>query len=165
MIKLILVRHAKSSWNDLQLADVDRPLNDRGKKNAPLMAEVLKSKKILPDIIYCSKAKRSRSTAKRMANVLFKDEKAFEVIPEIYEAEIMTLLHIVNRFQDKYKTIMLIGHNPGLTEFLNYLTEAGIGNIPTTGVAEIHFPFQHWKEISRDTGNLVYFDYPKNYPS
>lgn len=165
MPELILVRHAKSDWGDLSLSDFDRPLNARGKKNAPFMGKMLRQKKVKPDLIVSSPAKRAKSTAKRMAEELdyAKEKIVFE--QSVYESDVKTLLKIVNAFPDKKKKIMLVGHNPGMTDFLNYLSDAGIVNLPTCAVAIIRFDCGNWQEVSGGTGTLTALDFPKNYPN
>ncbi len=163
MKKLFLIRHAKSSWDDISLNDFDRPLNERGKKNAPMMGEVLASKKILPDLIISSPAKRASKTAQIIAEKLGYKSKHIIYAREIYEANVKILLALVTSIDKKYDCVMLFGHNPALTDFLNYLTDTNIINIPTCGIAQINFHTHDWREISKDTGELVYFDVPKNY--
>lgn len=164
MKTLFLIRHAKSSWDDLSVKDIDRPLNGRGKKNAPMMGKILFDKGVRPDVIITSHAKRAGSTAKKIARELNYDKENILIEEKIYEAEIKSLLKIVNGLNNKWTTVILIGHNPGFTEFCNYLSGSDILNIPTCGVAEIHFDFNDWKMVSQDTGELKYFDFPKRYP-
>lgn len=163
MKTLFLIRHAKSSWENISLNDFDRPLNERGKKNAPKMGEVLAAKKIIPDLIISSPAKRAIKTAQIIADKLGYKKNKIVKAQEIYEADVNTLLSLITRINADYNTVMLFGHNPGITEFLNYLTSANIANIPTCGVAQIKFDFSDWNETSKDTGELVYYDIPRNY--
>lgn len=163
MRTLFLIRHAKSSWADLNIHDFDRPLNDRGKKNAPFMGKLLAKEKILPDLIISSPAKRAITTARKIAKEINYSIPKIEENKTIYEANVKTLLKIVNEINDKNKAVFLFGHNPGFTDFLNYLTGENIGNIPTCGIAEINFDVSSWKEISKDLGNLIRFDYPKKF--
>lgn len=163
MKTLFLIRHAKSSWDDPNKDDFDRPLNERGKRNAPFMGKLLKKENILPDLIISSPAKRAIATAKIIADETGYPKNKIHTDSKIYEAAINDLLEIINSIQKEHKTVFLFGHNPTLTDFLNYLTNAGIGNIPTCGVAEIEFSFNSWKEISRETGILKRFEYPKKF--
>ncbi|MFN3343821.1 MAG: SixA phosphatase family protein [Flavobacteriales bacterium] len=164
MKTLYLVRHAKSSWSDLTLSDFDRPLNERGKRNAPFMGKIFRSKGIKPDLIVSSPAKRALSTAKKIAKEIDYETENIKTESSIYEADLRTLLKVVNELPTKAKTVMLFGHNPGITEFANYLAGTDISNIPTCGMVCIRFSTSKWEEISRDTGTFVEFDYPKNYP-
>jgi len=164
MKTLYLIRHAKSSWGDLSLSDFDRPLNERGKRNAPFMGKIIRSKGIKPDLIVSSPAKRAYSTAKKIAKEIGYKTENIKTESSIYEADVRTLLKVVNELSANAKTVMLFGHNPGFTDFTNYLSGANISNIPTCGMVCIRFSTSKWEEISRDTGTFTEFDYPKNYP-
>jgi phosphohistidine phosphatase len=158
--KLLLVRHGKSDWGNLDLKDFDRPLNKRGKENAPEMAERLLEKGFNFDLIVSSPAKRAKSTAKYFAEAYKVDQIQFE--ESIYEANTTALLKVVNDLNDAANTVIMFGHNPGFTDFANELSNADIYNIPTAGMVLIYFPFDSWKMVSKGTGELVFFDYPKN---
>lgn len=158
---LILVRHAKSSWDDPDLADVDRPLNKRGKKNAPEMGQRLKSQGIMPDQMVSSPAKRARSTAKRIAKQLGYPKENIRLAEEIYEAGLDNLLLLVKNIHGDPGTLMLFGHNPAITEFANNLTGIDIQNIPTCGIVSIQFDVEEWKQVDYKKGKLISFDYPK----
>lgn len=158
--QLLLVRHGKSDWANLDLKDFDRPLNKRGKENAPEMAERLINKGIKFDLMVSSPAKRARSTAKFFAEAYQIDDIQYE--EAIYEANTNTLLKVVNGLADEADTVIMFGHNPGFTDLANELSDADIANIPTAGMVLISFPFDSWKMVSRGTGDLVFFDYPKN---
>ncbi len=160
--QLIIIRHAKSDWGDFTLKDFDRPLNHRGHKNAPEMAQRFVAKGIKPDTIVSSPALRALTTAKYFASEWGLTASELNTEALIYEASTKTLLNIINDFDDKFDHIALFGHNPGLTDLLNYLTDEYITNMPTCSTAVIEFPFDEWKLISNDTGKLVLFDYPKS---
>lgn len=162
MKQLIIVRHAKSDWDDFSLKDFDRPLNHRGHKNAPEMVERLALKGIKPDTIVSSPALRAITTAKYFASGWSLNANRLTTNANIYEASTKTLLNVINGLDDQFSSIALFGHNPGLTDLLNYLTDEYIANMPTCGVAIIEFPFDEWKLISADTGKLVLFDFPKS---
>jgi len=159
MKKLYIIRHAKSSWKDLKLDDFERPLNKRGKNDAPMMGERLKNKKILPDIILSSPAKRAKMTAKVIAKKVHYDKKII-FKQEIYEADQKKLQNIVNNINDIYNTAFLVGHNPGLNELAEYY----VGyeeNLPTCGILGIEFTCDHWKECNAENTRLIFVDYPK----
>ncbi len=158
--QLLLVRHGKSDWGNLDLQDFDRPLNKRGKENAPEMAERLINRGFKIDQIVSSPAKRAKSTAKYFAEAYNIDEIRFE--ESIYEASSSTLLKVVNGLNDSADKVVMFGHNPGFTDFANELSGADIYNIPTAGMVLISFPFDSWQMVSKGTGELVFFDYPKN---
>ncbi|WP_231423947.1 MULTISPECIES: histidine phosphatase family protein [Pedobacter] len=157
---LLLVRHGKSDWGNLDLKDFDRPLNKRGKENAPEMAERLINRGFNFDLIVSSPAKRAKSTAKFFAEAYQVNEIKYE--ESIYEANTITLLKVINGFDDAADTVIMFGHNPGFTDLANELSNADIYNIPTAGMVLISFPYDSWRIVSKGTGDLVFFDYPKN---
>jgi len=159
--RLLLIRHAKSDWGNSDLRDFDRPLNKRGKTNAPEMAERLVKQQIIPDQIVSSPALRAITTAKVFASAWQTSPDQIKKEANIYEANVKTLLAIVNNFDNKHNQIALFGHNPGLTDLVNYLA-AHLDNIPTCGVILLEFPFDDWQMISADTGKVLMFDYPKS---
>lgn len=163
MKSLYLIRHAKSSWADLEMKDFDRPLNDRGKKNAPFMGKWLAQENIHPDLIISSPAKRAITTARKIAKEI--DYLKDKIIQDknIYEASVKTLLQIVNQIENEQNIVFLFGHNPGFTDFANYLTGENISNIPTCGIVQINFEIDDWKEVSKDLGTLIRFEYPKKF--
>lgn len=158
--QLLLVRHAKSDWGDLNLKDFDRPLNKRGKENAPEMAERLFNRGFKFDLMVSSPAKRALKTAKYFSEKYGINE--IQTSESIYEANTTTLLRVVNSLDNQAQTVILFGHNSGLTDFANELCNGDIYNIPTAGMVLISFPFDAWEMVSRGTGELVFFDYPKN---
>ena len=162
MKQLFIIRHAKSDWGDFSLKDFDRPLNPRGHRNAPEMVERFVAKSLKPDVIVSSPALRALTTAKYFAAGWKLEAEQLSTNSSIYEADTKTLLSVINGFNDDFNSIALFGHNPGLTNLLNYLTDGHIANMPTCSAALIEFPFDEWKLISNDTGNLALFDYPKS---
>jgi phosphohistidine phosphatase len=163
MKHLILVRHAKSSWKDSELDDHDRPLGKRGERDAPFMAKIFRDKKLDVDLIVSSTALRAFDTAKEFAKKLdYKKEKIVRS-SELYLAESEELLDYVKALDDDYKTVMLFGHNPGITWFANHLTNGSIENIPTCGIAAIDFEVKSWSQVNAGSGILRYFEYPKMY--
>jgi phosphohistidine phosphatase len=161
MIKLVIVRHAKSSWDNPELDDFDRPLNNRGKKDAPEMGRRLAQRNITPDKIITSPAKRAAATAKRIAAEIFFPKKNISKEPAFYEASVEDFLSVLKEVSQNVKTLMIFSHNPGLTNLANYLSNAGIYNIPTCGVVEIEFENSSWSAIGKHSGKMVSFDYPK----
>lgn len=159
MKKLYLIRHAKSSWKDISLDDFDRPLNKRGKLNAPMMGERLFQRGVNPDLILSSPAKRALKTAKIIAKHL-QYQNEIEFNEDIYEASEDTLHKIICNIDDGNDTVILIGHNPGFN-CLAYEYVDFDENIPTCGVVEINFNCKKWKEISVKNASFVSFDYPK----
>ncbi len=159
MKRLYIIRHAKSDWSNPTLHDYDRPLNKRGKKNAPFMGKILREKGIVPDLIISSPAYRARETAKKIAKkVAYKEEIMYD--EHLYDASLKTILEIVNYIEDEYDTVFLIGHNPSLNMLGFYLVDFN-KNIPTSGVLEIELNCSTWKEVNKKCSKLVSFDYPK----
>jgi phosphohistidine phosphatase len=160
MKTLYLIRHAKSDQTILG-PDFDRPLNERGLKDAPKMAERLLKRKVHPDLIISSPANRALTTALTFAKTL--DYKSKNVIKEerIYEASTSALLNVINNIDDKHNVVFMFGHNPGITNTINYLSNSQLDNLPTCGIVKIDFEFDSWKLISTGTGSAGYLDYPK----
>ena len=164
MKTIILVRHAKSSWKDPGLDDFDRPLNKRGKRNAPFMGQKLKEGNILPDLILSSPAKRARKTATIIAKAIGYPKKKIVLDPGMYHCSGWYLLEMMRKQDDKHDAIMIFGHNPGFNDFADILLDRNpVYNIPTTGVYCIRFDVDSWTEIQAGKGESVFFDYPKRY--
>ena len=160
--KLYIIRHAKSDWeNAACTSDFNRPLNKRGQQAAPQMGKRLANKNLKPQLIITSPALRAFATAKYFAKTW--NIKEFEIVlhPEIYEANIGILLNSINKFDNKFDSIAIFGHNPGLTDLVNYLTNSHIANMPTAGVVIIDFAIDNWAMVAGRTGEVVLFDYPK----
>lgn len=158
-----LIRHAKSSWEDSSLSDFDRPLNKRGKKDAPFMSKIIKDKIDKPDLIYTSPAKRAFSTAIQIADTLEFSIKDIISDMNIYDAGVSDIIRILNSISNEKNSIMIFGHNPALTMTSNYLSNKHIDNIPTCGFVQINFNCTDWASITGNMGNLVLFEYPKKY--
>jgi len=162
MKTLYLVRHAKSSWKHPELSDFERPLNKRGKNDAPFMGKLLSDKGINPGLVISSPAKRASTTAKIIASEINypKDEITFE--ENIYDATGRGLMEIISGINEKINSVMLFGHNPGLTVLQNNLSGHFIDNIPTSGVVALEFNSK-WREIKLNSGKFLFFEYPKKY--
>ena len=161
MKTLYLVRHAKSSWDYPHLSDHDRPLNGRGKRNAPEMGARLASRGIKPDLMISSSAKRARRTANAIAAEVGYAKGDIIRTKYLYHAGEHEMLSLVQKQHDEAPTLMLFGHNPGFTGFANALADTDIDNIPTSGVAAIQFDVDSWKDVDFGKGELLFFDYPK----
>lgn len=162
MRSLFIMRHAKSSWDDPAQKDFDRTLNERGRKDATEMGRRLKKRGVKPDLVVSSPAVRALKTAKDVSKELDYPEKNIVQQPDMYEADIDTIVHIIRNLDDAYQNVMLFGHNPAFTGIIGYLTNQFIDNVPTAGVVEISFDLPTWKQVTRQSGRLVAFDYPKN---
>lgn len=165
MKTLYLVRHAKSSWDFPELDDFQRPLNERGKKDAPRMGKFLFSLGIKPELLLSSSAKRALKTARKVAKELGYEKKQILKDKALYHAWPDRLLKVLVDQSDDYASVMLFGHNPGLTEFANQLCGASIENIPTAGAVAIEFAVDHWRDIGYESGKLVFFHFPKGLPN
>ena len=163
MKTLFLVRHAKSSWENRNISDFERDLNDRGRRDAPFMAGILKKKKIKIDKLLTSPAKRALITAKIFANELKISEDEIINNDNIYEADRKDLLKIIMKADDKINNLMLFGHNPGLTYLSNYLCNYEVDNIPTCGIICMKLDFDSWKYLGNKSCSLNFFEYPKKY--
>jgi phosphohistidine phosphatase len=162
MKHLILVRHAKSSWNDQAQRDIDRPLNERGQIDAPLMADRLDERGTHPQRIICSPALRTATTAEIFAKRLTIPQEFIHFERQIYLAGSAHLLQLIRNLDDNIDSVMLIGHNPALTDFLNDLCkDATLDNMPTCCVAELELPVDSWAKVELSQAELKHIDYPK----
>jgi phosphohistidine phosphatase len=160
---LYLVRHAKSSWENRKISDFDRTLNDRGKRDAPYMAKLLKDKKLAIDLFLSSPARRALSTAKIFANEFDISEEKIIKNENIYEADRSDLLEMLINTPDSFNSLILFGHNPGITYLSNYLCNFETDNIPTCGVISMELDFDSWKYLGNKTCSFRFFEYPKKY--
>jgi len=160
MKTLFILRHAKSSWDNANLADFDRPLNKRGLETAPLVGETIRKNKFQVDSIICSPAKRAEQTA-----VLVKETARIEADirfdDRIYEASPHQLLEIASELDDEIESAMFVGHNPGLEGLLKMLTQK-VEAMPTAALAVVDLKIESWKEIHIDCCNLRTVIRPKD---
>ena len=162
MKTLLLVRHAKSSWDLATLNDFDRSLNERGKKDAPVIAQRILDRKIDINIFVSSPAKRAKKTAELFCSIYKKDKEQIIFVPALYHASINTFFEVVTRLNDDYNCVAIFSHNPVITEFVNQLVEnVTIENMPTCGVFAVKTSITKWKEFSTSKKELLFFDYPK----
>jgi phosphohistidine phosphatase len=161
MKTLTLLRHAKSSWNDQDLPDHARPLNRRGEKDAPVMAARISEAGIRPSLILSSPAVRAWNTAKIVAKEINYPVEFLQREQELYMADIGNFLDLLRRQDGKFNSIMLVGHNPGLTDFANYLMPNVTDNIPTSGVISMTIETGDWDLAPGSAAELLVFDYPK----
>lgn len=163
MKRLILLRHAKSSWADPSLDDFDRPLGNRGERDAPLMGLRLKARRERPSLILASPAKRAKRTAELLAQALDYPREFLQLEQTLYLADARDVLALAKAQPQQFSSLLLVGHNPGLTELVNQLVPAlRLDNLPTAGLVAIDFPVERWADVEPTTGTLAYYDYPKN---
>lgn len=161
MKRVTIVRHAKSDWSK-NLPDIARPLNERGRRNAPEMGQRLAARDVVPDLILTSPAVRARITAEAIAVQIGYPTSDIEVIDDLYGADVAEVIEILMALDDSVCHVAVFGHNPCLTSFVNHIvTGAGIENIPTCGVAELSFAAERWAGIENAEAKLLEFDYPK----
>ncbi|MCX7909186.1 MAG: histidine phosphatase family protein [Ignavibacteria bacterium] len=163
MKTLVIVRHSKSDWSDPNITDIERPLNKRGKRDAPFMAKLMKEQNLVPDLILTSPAERALQTVKYFVEEFKIDKSKIIVREEIYTHGSVIVRKLISQIDDIHNTVYLFGHNPDLTSLANQLLDVFIENIPTTGIVCIDFDFKSWKEILNSKGKLRFFEYPKKY--
>jgi len=159
---LFIVRHGKSSWDNEEISDSDRPLKERGIVDSYTMASRFKTKGVQPEIIFSSPAIRALHTAIIFCQVLNLPEKILQIDGRLLHPGNSDLLKLVSSFDDKYSRIMIFGHNPGFTDLVNSLSDIRLGNLPTTGVAVLEFETPRWSNAGKQTLLNTEIDYPKS---
>ncbi len=161
MKTLYLLRHAKSSWDDPNLKDFERPLAERGINDLPVMARRFQQRGGEVACMICSPAVRTRATAKMLASLVAFPADEIGSNPELYFAGSSMFLKAASLLDDDCDSAMLVGHNPAITEFVNAMTNGNIGNIPTCGLVELRLPVNSWSDTEFGMAELIDFDYPK----
>lgn len=161
MKKILIMRHAKSDWSDNSLSDFDRPLNKRGKKAAPVMGEEIKKRKLTPDVIISSPAKRAKRTAKIVAEkcgydkkIIFNEDFYFGYVNDVFKA--------VKNLPNKKKSVMLFGHNPTWEHLVELLAGEYV-IMPTAALAVLHFKSDNWQNLKKYSCELVLHIKPKDF--
>lgn len=154
MKTLLILRHAKSSWSDPKLADIDRPLNKRGKRDAPRIGSLLKKNDLVPDLILSSPAVRARKTAEAVAEAAgYEGEIEFE--DNFYPGSPEDYIEVLQTLPEDLNSVMVVGHNPGLEELLETLTGESAA-LPTASLAQVNLPIRTWLELDDEPiGALV----------
>jgi len=163
MKTLYLIRHAKSSWKDPKLTDFDRPLNKRGKKDAPFMADFLAREIEKPDLIISSPANRALTTAKIFADTFNYPQECIKTDKRIYEAGRDSHFEVISGIRAADNQVMLLGHNPDITWLAENLSGQSFGNIPTCGIVCLQFNISDWAEVKSQPGQLKFYQYPKKH--
>ena len=162
MKTLLIIRHAKSSWEIGSLNDFERPLNERGKKDAPEMAQRLLDKKISIDAFISSPAKRAKKTAELFCSAYNKKEKDIIFISALYHASTQTFYETIENIEDGFNVVAVFSHNPGISSFINELTDSiKIDNMTTCGIFSVTIYIDKWKGFTKATKEFLFFDYPK----
>ncbi|MFQ5421901.1 MAG: histidine phosphatase family protein [Anaerolineae bacterium] len=160
MKTLLVLRHAKSSWNNANLTDFERPLNKRGKRDAPRMGEWLKKRDLTPDLIITSSAERALQTAEAVA-LAAGYEGELQVTRQLYLAEPATYLLMLSELEDRYGRVLVVGHNPGVEDLVELFTDEW-ERMPTAALAQIELPIDSWADLDVDLmGELKNLWYPK----
>lgn len=154
MKTVLMLRHAKSSWSNPGLADIDRPLNNRGKQDAPRMGTLLNEQDIVPDLILCSPARRARNTAQAVSeNSSYEGE--IETVPDFYPGDPYAFIETLMTLRDEYQNVMIVAHNPGLEELL-YVLAGESARMPTSALAQVQLPLEAWRDLDDEVeGKLV----------
>ncbi len=164
MKTLILIRHAKSSWNEPGNTDFERSLNHRGMNDAPMMGRRLAARlgagNLKLDGFYCSDARRASQTATLLANELAFPLASINWRRELYLASPAAMVNVIQSAPDETTTLALLAHNPGITELAEQLTGTYFGNVPTCGIITIRSPVKHWVDVGNQA-DLIDFDFPK----
>jgi phosphohistidine phosphatase len=164
MKEVIFTRHAKSDWGSEFLKDVDRHLNERGYGDAYYMSDWFVSNQKMPDLVLASTATRALNTALIFTRAMELDMKNFRLEKDIYEGAASVLFDIINRQPDSKNKLMLFGHNPGITNICNLLTnDIFFDNVPTCGMVAFKFEVDSWKNIEPKTGALDFYRFPKDF--
>ena len=162
MKTLLIIRHAKAE-TVLSLNDFERKLNERGRKDAPVMAKRIFDRKIKIDAFLSSPAKRAKKTAALFCEVYGREEKELTLISALYQAPSSTFFEVVSGLDDRLNTVALFAHNPGITYFANELSAAvQIDNMPTCGVFAVKADCKHWKDFIKAKKEFLFFDFPKS---
>jgi phosphohistidine phosphatase len=163
MRQLILLRHAKSSWADSGLDDFHRPLADRGKRDAPRMAARLAARGVVPQVLLASPANRALHTAEIVAHDLGLRLEQLRTDEALYLASPPTILRVIGEQDGRCASLLVVAHNPGLTELVNeLLPDLGLDNLPTAGVVAIDSAAKRWRDVASSRCRLAFFDFPKN---
>lgn len=160
MKTIFFVRHAKSSWTDPHLSDHDRPLNKRGLRDAPVMAEYLAKKYPEIDLFVSSSASRALKTARIFQKVGFPSTK-LEIKSNLYHASSFEIVRVVKELNNDFQSVAIFGHNPGMTSAVNYFNDGYIDNVPTCGIGVVKAEIVNWAALTNESADLLNFFYPK----
>ena len=161
MKQLILVRHAKSSWSEPGLSDIERPLNDRGKRDAPFMADYLQNKGLVPDRLISSPAVRAYTTAKHFRRTLGLEKTALSKETELYFGSESDWMYMINALDESVQFPAFFSHNPTITYFSNGFQNAAFENVPTCGVVHLSSTAETWKDLDQNNTTVIAHYFPK----
>lgn len=161
MKKLHLIRHAKSSWRDASIADIERPLNKRGVKSAGVMAAQIVKAGCGFERVFCSPAVRAQSTIEQLCQQLPKREITWEIEDALYTFEMESLLRWCQALDDAIADVVIVGHNSALTDLINFVGDHPIENLPTCGYVQLALSVNAWKDLAAESAQLLSFLKPK----
>lgn len=161
MKQLLIVRHAKSSWAVQGQNDFDRPLNERGQRDAPMMAQRLLDKKVAIDAFISSTANRALTTACYFAETYQTPKKLIMQFRELYHAPAAVFYNVISKLDNNINAAAIFSHNPGITEFVNLLTATQVDDMPTCAVFAVKADISQWNEFKSAKKINWFFDYPK----
>lgn len=164
MKRLTLIRHAKSSWKHPELDDHERPLNKRGRRDAPEMGARLARRAERFDLLLSSTARRARDTADAIAEALGAGAGRQAASADLYHADAEDLLAELRGLDPALERVALVGHNPALTDLANRLAGTSLVKLPTAAVFTVELPVDDWSAVAPGSGRLVDYDYPKREP-
>ena len=164
MKQLILIRHAKSSWDHPDRSDHERPLNERGRADAPVMAQWLAGRIPPPDLLISSTARRAQETARCFARALQLSTEQCCNEARIYEASLNDLLALISALPDRADRVLLVGHNPVISTCVGHLSDGAARSLPTCAIAALSFDISSWQEITRGCARLDFLVSPKHHP-
>jgi phosphohistidine phosphatase len=163
MKTLTIVRHAKSSWEDTNLRDRERPLNKRGKRDAPEMGRRIQEAGIRPSLILASPAVRAWKTAKAVADAINYPREFLQKEEALYLASVDRILDVIVAQDNNFNNLLIVGHNPGFTEFANFLVPGLTHNLPTAGVVSVEIEQDDWSLYESPAAKLMLHDWPKKH--
>lgn len=159
MKKLILIRHAKSSWKH-NVIDHERPLNERGQKDAELISNHLKGKSLIFDLILSSDAMRAKTTASIIISNLNIDKNRIKLNHDLYDFSGYNLIRVIKETNESINSLMIFGHNHAITAFVNTYGNQYIENVPTCGVVILEFDIDNWHDLNK--GETIYTLFPRD---
>lgn len=164
MKEIVLIRHAKSDWGSENLQDIDRPINERGYRDAYFMSEWYLKQKKKPDLIISSSATRALSTAMIFARTINFDVKLMKITEQIYECHASDLISLIKAQDNEIDRLMIFCHNPCITDVCNSLTDdVFIDNVPTCGIVQLNFEIKKWIDLEVKKASVGFFQFPKDF--
>lgn len=160
---VFFIRHAKSSWSNPGLSDIERPLNRRGLRDAPFMARLLQQQLKPPVHLLSSPAVRAFTTAKYFAEAFGLEAEDIQTEERLYLADSETIIGVLRELTNDWPTVLVFGHNPGYTRLANLFLDNSIDNLPTCGMLEVYSEVEEWADFGQKTAQAVRFQYPKQY--